>query len=394
MEPFESSESLESRLKSLPLLAPAAKFGRPESLAAVERSSRRITLVAKAKTMNWKSKSAAAAVLAASAIAICVVTGGSTGSSLAFAQVAEKLRAARTLTFDSTLVSKADGSLISKNHNYYMVPGKTRTEMSDGKDESGYVVFDTTAAKALMVDSKRKTARVSEIKGGQGKDMAAGTIEDLQKLSAEEARPLGDKVVDGVAAKGFEVSRASDVTTVWADAATGAPVRIEILQNNFPSGPVVQTWTNIKFDVPLEAALFSVEPPMGLQPQPFLPVDFNMTPADFTAKFLKIYANHMDGQLPPRLQDAITLLSEKIKPKDANTPASEEAMQAAFYGAGMAAVVIHGQQGKDWEYYPGIKSGEKDKLVFWLHDKRKGGYLAVYGDLRVEPIAKLPAVEK
>ena len=90
----------------------------------------------------------------------------------------------------------------------------------------------------------------------------------------------------------------------------------------------METWTNIKFDPPLNDALFSVEPPAGYQSQPALPVNFNLTPAEFTAKFLKIYADHMGGEFPPRLQDAMKLLSEKIKPKDATTPPTEEATQA------------------------------------------------------------------
>jgi outer membrane lipoprotein-sorting protein len=338
--------------------------------------------------MNRMSKSAILAVLAASIAAIVVATVASTGSSLAFAQVAQKLREARTLTFDSTLVSKADGKLLGRNRHYYMVPGKTRTEMSDDNDESGYVVFDMVAAKALMVDSKRRTARVSSIKGGEQKDLAALEIEALQNLKAEEARPLGAKEIDGVRAEGFEITRPSDVTTVWADATTGEPIRIEILQKNFPSGPIVLTWTNIEFDAPLDEALFSLEPPAGYQSQPFMSVDFNMTQADFTANFLKIYTQHMGGEFPPRLQDAGNLLSEKIKPKDGALLPSEEAMKTAFYGAGMAAVIIHGEQGKDWQYYPGRKLGDKDKVVFWVNNRRQGDYLAVYGDLRVEAIEK------
>jgi outer membrane lipoprotein-sorting protein len=387
MEPYESSESLEARLKALPLRRPSADFGQPEKLRALLRHSDQLTLITRIRTMNRISKSAILAALAASIAAIAVFTVGSAGSTVAFAQVAQKLQKARTLTFDETLVSQADGKLLRRSRNYYMIPGKTRTETSADNDENGYIVFDTVAAKVLMVDSKRKTARISSIKGGEQKDMAARKIEDLQNLKAEDARPLGNKVVDGVQAKGFEITRPSDVTTVWADATTGEPVRIEILRKTFPSGPVVETWTNFKFDPPLNDALFSVEPPAGYQSQPSLPVDFNLTPAEVTAKFLKIYADHMGGEFPPRLQDAMKLLSEKMK-KDTTTPSTEEAAQTAFYASGMAAVIMKLEQGKGWQYYLGRKLGDKDKVVFWVNDKASGGYLAVYGDLRVETITK------
>src|SRR5262245_17579853 len=110
MEPYESSESLEARLKALPLRRPPAEFGQPETLRALLRSDQ-LTLFTRIRTMNRMSKSAIVAVLAASIAAIAVFTVGSAGSTVAFAQVAQKLSKARTLTFDSALVSQADGKL-------------------------------------------------------------------------------------------------------------------------------------------------------------------------------------------------------------------------------------------------------------------------------------------
>src|SRR5262245_37368560 len=119
MEPFESSGSLEARLKALPLRRPSADFGQPEKLRTLLPSdqslSDQLTIISRIRTMNRISKSAIVAVVAASLAAIAVFTVGSPGSTVAFAQVAEKLQKARTLTFDSTLVSQADGKLLSKN---------------------------------------------------------------------------------------------------------------------------------------------------------------------------------------------------------------------------------------------------------------------------------------
>ncbi len=388
MEPFEP---LESRLKSLALRPPSPEFGQPETLAAaVGCSSHPLTLFERVKNMPWKTKSAALVGVAVSIAVLYIVVAGPWGASLAFADVVDKLRSARTLTYDSVLVSKADGKILGKNRTYLMVPGKTRIEMSDSKGENAFVVFDIPTGKVLMVDLKRKTAHVSPIRGGEGKDMAAEKIERLRKLSEEDSRSLGEKAIDGVAAKGFEITQDNEVTTVWADIATGTPVRIEFLQKNFPTGLVLETWTNIKLDEPLDPVLFSTEPPAGFTTQPFLPMDFNATPTDRVTRFLKFYTDQMDSKFPPRLQDAIRLLGESLKPEDMN-----ELREAAFYGAGMAVVITHGHQGKDWQYYPGRELGEEDKVVFWFHDKKNKRYMAVYGDLRVATIEKnaLPPVE-
>jgi hypothetical protein len=46
------------------------------------------------------------------------------------------------------------------------------------------------------------------------------------------------------------------------------------------------------------------------------------------------------------------------------------------------------KQGTDYEYYPGIKLGEKDRIVFWSRNIKNGDYMAIYGDLRVEKVEK------
>src|SRR5262245_29409949 len=115
MEPYESSESIEARLKALPLRTPSDDFGQPEKLRTLMPASDQLILSTRIRKMNRTSKSAILAVLTASLAAIAIFMVGSTGSSSAFAQVAQKLQKARTLTFDSSLVNQADGKLLRRN---------------------------------------------------------------------------------------------------------------------------------------------------------------------------------------------------------------------------------------------------------------------------------------
>jgi outer membrane lipoprotein-sorting protein len=345
--------------------------------------------------MSWKTKSAAALAMAASIAAVALVAIDYPGASLAWGQVVEKLRSARTMSFDSVLKNESDGAEMSRSRTFFKVPGKMRTE-SEMKDEKGFVVFDMPAGKVLMADSRTKTARVSPLEGAEGKDIAAHEIEALQKLREDQSRPLGEKSIEGVTVQGFEIVNDNVTTTVWADAKTGAPVEVEFLHKNHPVGPYRQTWTNIKLDEPLDDSLFSVEPPVGYEVKPFLPVNFNAAPAEHAANFLKIYAKLMDGKFPPTLEGAMPLLHEKFKSENFNAASAEMremAMQLSFHGAAMSAAMSKGKEGVDWQYFPATAPGEKEKALCWFRNPRDGVYTAVYGDLHLAPIEKesLPA---
>lgn len=382
MDPFEE------RLKSLPLRRPSIGFGKPGTLAdALRRFERRQTLLERINNMSWKSKAAAIVGLTASVLMAYLGLTGVSGSSVAFAQVAERFRAAQTLTFDSTTTRLADGTTLSKGRSLYLVPGKVRIEFS-GENEQSYVVFDTPGKKVMMVDVKHKTARVSSIEGGENKDMALKAIEDLKSLDEKESRPLDEKLIDGVQAKGFQIDDDRETMSVWVNSANGDPIQVELLQKEFPGGPVSQVWSNIKLDKPLDPTLFSTEPPPGYAVQPFLPVDFNASPAEHVAQFLKIYVKHMDGQLPPELEEATPLLAKKLGPPKPDQPPSEEILQLSFRSAAVHATMRNRKRGVDWQYYASRKLGDADQIVFWSRDRQGDKYQAVFGDLRVEAVAE------
>lgn len=394
MDPFEE------RLKSLRLRRPSAEFGKPETLAKeMDQRAVRPTFIERIHNMSWKAKAASMVALAASiAVAYLALTVATSGS-VAFAQVAEKLQSARTLSYDWEMRQESDGKLVSKGRNQCMVPGKLRIEYDGESAQHSYAVLDMAAGKVLFVDEKQKSAHVNPLASGEKQDMAAQTIEDVRSLKSKDARLIGEKKIDGVQAKGYEIAGKRDSKTVWADVVTGNPVRVEIRRKDPRSGPTVDVWTNIKLDEPLDEKLFSVEPPAGFSTTPSLANDPTVTPANFVANFLTIYAKHMDGQFPKRLQDAVPELGKKLAPPNSAPKAieapSREMMQVAFYGAAMAAVTNRSPQGERWQYYPGRKFGDANTIVFWFYDKKKDVYHAVYGDLHVKPVKQgdLPPLE-
>jgi outer membrane lipoprotein-sorting protein len=334
--------------------------------------------------MSLALKAAAVVGLAASLLALYAILSGPGGTPLAFAEVALKLRDARTLSFDE-VVTLHDGTT-SAGRNYFMVPGKHRHEMQQHGD-AGFVVMDFTAGKLLAVSTTRKTAFVSPIHGKTERDFAGKMIDDIRSLDEKGARSLGEKEIDGVRAKGFETDSEIRKTTVWADSKTGDPLRIEVVLKRAPGGPAKDVMTNFKLDEPLDPALFGLVPPPGYKTMPSIALDLNATPADHVAGLLKIYARHMDGKLPTKLEDAGKALADKLKPK-ADEPPSEELLKLVSHGAGVAALTTMTKRGERWQYDPTVELGQKDRIVFWYHDAKKNTYHAVYGDLRVEKVAK------
>ena len=377
-------DELESRLKSLPLRQPSGEFGKPETLNSLDDSTEVHTLVERIRDMPWKFKTIGGLGIAASLAALYLAFAGISGGTVAFAQVIEKLNAARSLSFDVEVRSVGSGKVINQSHNYYLVPGKHRSE--DRTERGDFAVFDADAGKILMVDSTRRIARISSFKSA-GRDMASETIESIRALQATDADVVGEKEIDGNRARGHEFSRGENVTTVWTSQATGELLQIDILHKNVPSGPVSTTWTNIEIDGQLDPSLFSLDPPEGYEVVPFIDIDMNSSPANFIAQLLKYYADHHEDKFPTDLQGGFQELMERLAPKEGREP-PEDIDRISFVGAAAAAVVRSAKRGEAWEYYPDVEFGQADEIVFWFFDKRKQQHSAVFGDLRVENIAK------
>lgn len=382
MDPFEE------QLKALSLRKPSNEFGKRETLTDVLQSAdSTVTLVARMKAMTWKSRIASAASLAAAAILCYVVVAAFTEGTVAFAEVAEKLRRATTLSYKSVVQDPNTGELKMEARHYFMVPGQLRTESSDENGETGYSVFNIPAKKLLLVDLRGKVARVSSIEGASERDMAAETIEHVRNLSDNPTRTLGKQIIDGVTTQGYEIEAERQTTKVWVDAENGDPLRIEIWSPNVIDGPLTVVWTEIKLNEALDPELFSVAVPAGFEEKPFMKVDLSASPANYVAEFLRIYAKRMEGAYPERLQDGLKEITDKIGPPAPGESLEDEIMKLSFHGAAVVAVTRASRQGDRWDYYSDVPPGSTDEIVFWLRG-RQGDIHAVFGDLRVEVITE------
>ena len=384
-----NQSDLETRLKSLPLRKPSAKFGRPETLAeALDNSIPSKSLTQRIRNMPWQIKSAGSVGLAASLLVAVFLFSGSS-SSVAFAQVIKALTDAKSLSFDSTITKVGDNRVVNRSRNFYLVPGMHRMETKDESHGDSYVVFNIEAGKLLMVDVERKTARVSQVKNAAGgPDIAAKTIESIQSLKAEDAKPVGEKQLGDIRVLGMQFDREAETTTVWTDVTTGELIQVDNLLKNVPGGEMMAVWTNIKLDEELDDELFDVEPPDGFDVIPFLDVDMKALPANSMAEVLRFYTKHNDGRLPVDFVNDVRKCVEQQYSQEESSPPPEQLMKLSFHIAAVSAMMRVGKEGQVWQYYPNATREKKDEILFWSKDKRSGKYTAVFGDLIVREVTK------
>ena len=155
MDPFET------RLKSLPLRAPSSSFGQPETLRAIlDAAPRPKQLRLKSMVpMRWKSTAAAIIGLAICVVVAYFLLSTPNSGSIAFAQVAEKLRSAQCITFDTVITTTRQQEPKMRYRTSYMAPGKTRTDMGDT-----ITIRDQLSGNMLTLNTKMKTAFVTTTK--------------------------------------------------------------------------------------------------------------------------------------------------------------------------------------------------------------------------------------
>ncbi len=364
------------------LAAVSARAGRPKS-----------KLLQSIYGLPWKSKAAAVLGIAASGLVIYAAVQSLTQGSIAFAQVAEKLASAQSVSFEMTVEPLQKTFPVIKAKVSFLGSDKMRAETRIPQtDQIMILISDQTAGKTVVLNSAAKVAVVGVLKGGEETPEESFAAR-FRKLSKKASRSLGQKVIDGVEATGFEVEKESVTMQVWADSKTGNPVRME---GEFPYpqpiGKSKVLISNFKLDEPMDPSLFSVEVPKDYTviKSPF-EIDLSITPAQLVTTILRVYANLCEGQFPAKLNDMAQSIDAELKKKGLKVGEEGESADVTRlrgWTIQLNTLLMGMESGIDYQYYPGGKLGEKNQIVFWCKDKKSGEYTAVYGDLRVEKIGK------
>lgn len=250
-------------------------------------------------------KVAAAAVLALSA-GVAYLISPRVEATTAFAEAAEKLRDARTLSYVCKTTMQVAGQerpTEMRQLFLYKDPGLTRVESGD--PPIAVNVIDASRGRILILDLVGKTAMIQdwkvskEVKANLERH-AVGETEHLRSLAGKNGEPVGRRKVGDVEAEGFRVEDVGFTWTVWVDAARKFPLLVES-SVHIDGRDVPVALSDFRIDPPLDDALFRLDPPDGFRVRKLeAPL---ATGEEALVNLLRIYAEASDGSFPPKLDD-------------------------------------------------------------------------------------------
>jgi len=251
----------------------------------------------------------------------------------------------------------------------------------------------------LTLDPVGKSAVYMDIQGPlqEGTKSYLGLVRDIVSEIVDNpnipVQGLGEREIDGQRAVGFLLSEPKIKLTIWADAETATPIRIEMLM-----GQTRTIIKNIEFDVPVDESLVSMNVPAGytLDEQEQDWSEFNEE--DFLV-VLQVWAKYvLGGKFPDSisLEDLMNLASQLTN----MAPRTEDEVhqlgmsdeEQARLGMAMGRGFVFFQQlepsGADWHYVgKGVEFGDANTAVFLYRQKGSDTYRVIYGDLHVEDSA-------
>jgi outer membrane lipoprotein-sorting protein len=232
---------------------------------------------APAAAPSWRRTMGRVAAMAACAAIVLALWstrgGGPLGAAEAFAAAIANVDKAKTFSAQATSRSfdKDGKERVSVTITMYKEPSRLRMEDNPGTAEHRITIRDYAAQRELYLQTKEKTAALSDTSDHYSVDRKTGKTQltklemysrdDVAKLTARAVTEVGVEKIDG---REVRVLRSADpgkpVITVWADRKTGKPVKIEVASTEDKS---TFTYSSIVIDEPMDDALFSLNPPAG-----------------------------------------------------------------------------------------------------------------------------------
>jgi len=272
------------------------------------------------------TKLAAAAVIV---ILVMVVLSQLDSSSVAWADVLEKIRNSKTLTF--LVRAKAQEPPLMKV--MIIHPYLSRFEFLCKQINTPIIggqiwIIDTGKGKSLILDTVRKKGKVCPA----DKEMLDiyDTFRNFRDRADYSVDEIGSRRIGGIQAIGFKLKKEEDKREimVWADPETKLPILIEETFEN-QKGQVMQlVVTDIVFDAELDVSLFSLQPPKGYKLEefeydPLVKRVMSATNMDRILKACRKYVNDHGGQWPDSLQDLVKYGLEKDTLTNPRQPSSK-----------------------------------------------------------------------
>ena len=366
-------------------------------------------------TTNKFKLAAAAIILIAAAIGLDLFLGGT----ITFADVIKPILNARTVVLDYVIGEGPDalemhdiviGSRIRRTMSNIdktmILDSRVRSTLSN-MDMTMILDLEDGRMLTLVALGVTKIASYNDIQGTglEGTrsvlDFVRNVVSKVKDNPDADIQDLGEKEINGQKAVGFYVKGFNNGLTIWANKKTSLPIRIEITE-----GKTSTVIKNIKFDVPLEESLVSMEVPAGYTLKdsvihigdtapdnlPEEQLDLSNATEEDLVESLRIWAEIiLDGAFPDAIapdhfMKQVYVLGYKLG--SLGLPASEMEQLAFKFSKGMIFLQEFEFGGK-WGYAgKGVKLGDADKAILWYQPEGSNTYRVIYGDLKAADIAQ------
>ena len=339
-----------------------------------------IVMFLQRRTVRWSAVAAAIVIAFVGVGSWLKLSNGKSG--IAFADVLEKISILRP--YSCLLTVQSHGQPADSRHLAYLSLSRRREVLPDGTIR----VFDMSQqpVRVLTLHPDRKLA-VEETLLNAGPSSDPDFLTAVGRMRNGSAEDLGTKEVEGRLAQGFHRPDGTNDLTIWADAKTGLPIRIEEVHPTFERRIIMSEFA---FDVSFDESLFSTEAPAGYTVQKVETDGVNPTEQDLT-EGLRVIATLFDGRFPGRLSSPA--IREALKGhirRDGTRPSEEEikAMQLKAERA-LRYITILQQLNKVGELSyvgEGVALGDATTPVLWWKPKASETYRVVYADLSIRDV--------
>ena len=342
--------------------------------------------------MNTKTRklAAAAAILIAATITLHYIVGPISTTSTAYAQVAERLQNALTMTYKMTIPTPVEWMPDTELEVAFKEPGLLRMTM-----KGGYVsVMDAVQGKGVSIIPGKKQfieMNMSDLPDDPGQNQLSG-IERLRSLPDRADQELGEREIDGRTAQGFRVTEEGVTFTVWIDPKTRELIEIETEMVNAPG--IGGTITDIRFNVDLPDELFAITPPAGYT-RLELDVDGSEPSEDDLIELLRLFSSlTQDNTFLPTLDPTelpnLVMEMGKAGKFGADPPVEDEGrLLAGTMKMTRGMMFLMKLPAESNSHYAGenVRHGDAETPIFWYQPAGSQTYRVIYADLSVRDVS-------
>ena len=325
------------------------------------------------RPVRWLQAAAAVLVIGAIAGVLILVTAGSGGA--AWADVQARIRNARTVRFKLTLHSEGAPDMVMTC--MFLGPGRLRQEMLT--PQKVVSIMDVTRGEILLLEPDIKRACPAKISGLPAAQIPQDRLSHIRRLIENAETELGRKQIAGRDAKGYRVGKGDEQLTIWADAKTGVPIRMEW---KILAGSTQNILTDFQFDRPMDEKLFSLDVPAGYTK--VKPLDLTDPKLADVAVLLEVWAKVRGGTFPD------TLSGPQYAKEVGDIEKDWSAEKLHKVGSAIGRAFVYLATHRHVQYVgKGVKQGEVERPVLLVPPAGEGGkYRVLFGDLKIRELAK------